>query len=69
MDTINVKIQGEESSMAGVSRTGSTEGTEYEELRCSGTLEGATGRNSGSANLEGLTEKVDSLGLQRPKRN
>jgi hypothetical protein len=32
MDTISVKIQSEESSMAGASRTGSTEGSEYREL-------------------------------------
>jgi hypothetical protein len=68
MDTLSIKIQSEKRSMAGSSRTGSTEGSEYGVLRCSEAQEGATGRDPGYVNLESVTENVESLGLQRPKR-
>jgi hypothetical protein len=60
MVTKAFKIQSELGSTAGASKTGSTESSENGELRCSEALKGATGRNPGSVNLKGLTEKVGS---------
>jgi hypothetical protein len=69
MDTLNFTFQEKESSLAGASRQGSMEGSGPGEPQCSGASEGSTGQDPSSVSLEGLAEKVGSLGLQRHKRN
>jgi hypothetical protein len=69
MDTLNSTFQEEESFLAEASRQGPMEGSRPGELQCSGASEGATGREPSCVNLEGLAEKVGTLGLQRRKRN
>jgi hypothetical protein len=69
MDAQNVTFQEEKSSLAGASRQGPVEGSSPGELQCSRASDGATGREPSSVSLEGLAEKVGTLGLQRRKRN
>jgi hypothetical protein len=57
MDSVLNEPQGKESSICGDSKKGSKEGSD----------KGASGRDPGSVNLESLTEKVGTLGLQRCK--
>jgi hypothetical protein len=67
IDAQNFTFQEEESSLAGASRQGPVEDSRPGEG--SGASEGATGREPSSTSLEGLAEKVGTVGLQRRKRN
>jgi hypothetical protein len=63
MHAQNFTFQGEESSLVGASKQGPVEGSRLGELQSSGASKGATGREPSSVSLEGLAEKVGTLGL------
>jgi hypothetical protein len=67
MDTLNITFQEKGSSLAGASRQGPTEGSGPGKLQCPGASEGETGRDPSYVSLEGLAEKVGTLGLQTQK--
>jgi hypothetical protein len=68
MVTKNEKLEVEESSTPGDSSKGSKEGSSQGELLRLDALQGATGQNPCTENLEGLTEKVGTLSFQGHKR-
>jgi hypothetical protein len=69
MVTTNEKLEIKDSSTPGDSSKGSKEDSSQGELLHSEALQGATGQNPCTENLEGLTEKVGTLSLQGHKKN
>jgi hypothetical protein len=69
MVTMNGKLEVKESSTPGDSSKASKEGSSQGELLHLEAPQGATGQNPCTENLEGLTEKVGTLGLQANKKN
>jgi hypothetical protein len=69
MVTTNGKLEVNGSSKPRDSSKGSKDGSSQAELLCSEASQRATGQNSYTENLEGLTEKVRTLGLQGHKKN
>jgi hypothetical protein len=69
MDSTVSEVEVKESSSFEAYGMSSTEGSGNGELWCSGAPQGAAGQDSDSVSLESLTEKVGTLGFQKPKRN
>jgi hypothetical protein len=69
MESTNEKLEVKESSTPRVSGKSSKEGSSQGELLCLKVPQGATEQNPGSENIEGLTQKVGTLGLQGHRRN
>jgi hypothetical protein len=69
MVTANGKLEVKESSTPGDSSKGSKEGSSQGEILCLEALQGAARQNPYTENLEGLTEKVSTLGLQGHNKN
>jgi hypothetical protein len=68
-ETTNEKLEVKESSTFGDSIKGSKEGSRQGELLRSEASQGVTRQNPGTEYLEGVTEKVNTLGLQGHKKN
>jgi hypothetical protein len=69
MDSTVFETEVKESSSLGASGMSSTEGSGNRELQCTGAPQGTAGQDPDSVSLESLTEKVSTLGIQKPKRN